>query len=180
MSWMLWCILFLTIHLVPFKLCLPTALPQNAPACNTSQRLWSKRKELESLYPAIERSHTLILANKLPPHSTINFIYLTKNLVPVLLQSWVNKGPALVHILCGPFIPYPVGTQLVARASSSASKLLFIHNFERSWYWYNYTAKPLGTLGYISNWSKNLTPCRVSAPYLTSCACITQVPDCLI
>ena len=125
------CALSLIIHVVPFKLCLPTPLPQNAPACNTSRRSWSKRKELESLYSAVETLHTAI-GKQLTPHLTVHFIYLTKNSLSTVLQWPLNKrlAPVPFHMVPLSSILWEVSWLLMLWVQLLTR--FFIHNFQRS------------------------------------------------
>ena len=96
---------------------------------NTSHRLWSKIKEFESLYCAVERLGTPILAGN--PLRARLFIYLTKNSVyytPVTSEQMTSSGSHFTWHL------YPVfyGKSVSGHASGSAPHLLFIHNFQRS------------------------------------------------
>ena len=100
------CTLFL-IHLVPFKLFAYSPY-LSAPTCNSSDSLWSKIKQLESLVCCWEIGHSY--TGRQPPRSVIHLLNEKFSLL-YILQRLVNKWPALGRISHDTFIQYFMGSQ---------------------------------------------------------------------
>ena len=102
------CTLFLIIHLVPFKLFAYSPY-LSAPTCNSSDSLWSKIKQLESLLCCWEIGHSY--TGRQPPPCSIIHLLNEKFSLLYILQWLVNKWPALVCISYDTFIQYFMGSQ---------------------------------------------------------------------